>query len=182
LVTNLSHNSLSRALPTRFFSSLNQLKILDLSYNYLGGDISLMLSSSGSFTGWPTSIQMLDMSSNNLSGTMQSSFFQGAWNLIKLNVGNNSFTGPIPSSFCINSPFVKFLDFSHNDYSGQIPNGLGRCSELKVFRAGFVTTHFFFFFKHFINFNLLKYKWIFTVARQFVAKPTCDTYPIICTW
>jgi Leucine-rich repeat (LRR) protein len=115
---NLSHNSLSEALPTRFFSSLNQLKILDLSYNYLGGDISLMFSSSGSFTGWPTSIQ-------------------GAWNLIKLNVSNNSFTGPIPSSFCINSPFVRLLDFSHNDYSGQIPNGLGRCSQLKVFRAGF---------------------------------------------
>jgi hypothetical protein len=75
---NLSHNSLSGALPTRFFSSLNQLKILDLSYNYLGGDISLMFSSSGSFTGWPTSIQMLDMSSNNFIGTMQSSFLQRA--------------------------------------------------------------------------------------------------------
>jgi len=45
----------------------------------------------------------------------------------------------------------------------------------------------FFFFnflytKHFININLLKYKWIFIVARRYVAKPTYGTYPIICTW
>ncbi|XP_059430059.1 receptor-like protein 2 [Corylus avellana] len=134
---NLSHNSFSGAVPTGFFSSLNQLKILDLSYNYLGGDISLMFSSNGSSTGWPTSIQILDMSSNNFNGMMQSSFLLRAWNLIKLNVSNNSFTGPIPSSLCINSPFVRLLDFSHNHYSGQIPNGLGGCSELEVLRAGF---------------------------------------------
>jgi len=34
-------------------------------------------------------------------------------------------------------------------------------------RGSSVTTHFFFFFLY---------------ARRFVAKPICDTYPIICTW
>jgi Leucine-rich repeat (LRR) protein len=126
---NLSHNSLSGALPTRFFSSLNQLEILDLSYNYLAGDISLLFSSNG----LPASIQILDMSSNQFNGMIRSSFLQRARNLIKLNVSNNSFTGYIPSSLCINSPFVRLLDFSHNHYSGQIPNGLIRCFELKVF-------------------------------------------------
>jgi Leucine-rich repeat (LRR) protein len=134
---NLSHNSFSGALPVRFFSFLNQLKILDLSYNYMSGDLSLAFSSNGSSAGWPTSIQILDMSSNNFNGMLQSSFLQRAWNLIKLNVSNNSFTGPIPSSLCINSPFVRLLDFSRNHYSGQIPNGLGGCFELKVLRAGF---------------------------------------------
>jgi Leucine-rich repeat (LRR) protein len=130
---NLSYNSLTGALLIGFFSSLNQLEILDLSYNYLAREISLLFSSNG----LPASIQILDMSSNLFNGMIRSSFLQRAWNLIKLNFSNNSFTGYIPSSLCINSPFVRLLDFSRNHYSGQIPNRFGKCSKLKVFRAGF---------------------------------------------
>jgi Leucine-rich repeat (LRR) protein len=124
---NLSHNSLSGPLPKGLFSSLNQLKVLDLSYNNLFGDTS----------GWPSSIQIVDISSNQFSETIQSSFLQRAWRLTDLNVSNNSLTGPIPSFPCINSSVVKLLDFSHNYHSGHIPHGLGACSKLKVFRAGF---------------------------------------------
>ncbi|XP_062173138.1 receptor-like protein 2 [Alnus glutinosa] len=124
---NLSHNSLSAPLPKGFFSSLNQLKLLDLSYNHLFGDISAL----------PASIQIVDISSNQFSETIQSSFFQSAWQLTELNVSNNSFMGPIPSFPCSNSSLVRLLDFSHNHHSGHIPSGLGACSKLKVFRAGF---------------------------------------------
>ncbi|GLT72198.1 hypothetical protein SLA2020_441520 [Shorea laevis] len=109
------------------FSSLNQLKVLDLSYNHLFGDIF----------GWPASIQIVDISSNHFSETIQFSSLQRAWRLIELNVSNNSFMGSIPSFPCVNSTIVKLLDFSHNQHSGQIPSGLGACSKLKVFRAGF---------------------------------------------
>ncbi|KAG6682947.1 hypothetical protein I3842_13G168100, partial [Carya illinoinensis] len=131
---NLSHNSLSDSLPLRFFSSLNQLKVLDLSHNHLAGDISLLFSSNGS---WPASIQTIDISNNEFNGWIQSSFLQQAWNLTELNVCNNSFKGPIPSSPCINSPNLSLLDFSGNNHSGEIPRGLGGCSKLKIFRAGF---------------------------------------------
>jgi Leucine-rich repeat (LRR) protein len=124
---NLSNNSLSGPLPKGFFSSLNQLKVLDLSYNHIFGDIS----------GWPTSIQIVDISCNYFSEIIQSSFLQGAWQLTELNVSNNNFMGPIPSIPCMNSSLVRFLDFSYNNHSGQIPSGLGACSKLKVFRAGF---------------------------------------------
>jgi len=124
---NLSHNSLLGTLPKGLFSSLNQLKVLDLSYNHLFGDPC----------GWPASIQIVDISSNQFSETIQSSFFQEAWRLTELNVSNNNFMGPIPSFPCINSSLVKLLDFSHNHHSGYIPRGLGACSKLKVFRAGF---------------------------------------------
>ncbi|XP_035545950.1 receptor-like protein 2 [Juglans regia] len=136
---NLSHNSLSGSLPSGFFSSLNQLMILDLSYNYLVGDVSLLFSSKGSSThqGWPPSIQIIDISSNHFHGTIQSSFLERAWNLIKLNVSNNSFQGPIPSHICMNSRLVRLLDFSFNNHTGQIPLGLGACSKLEIFRAGF---------------------------------------------
>jgi Leucine-rich repeat (LRR) protein len=124
---NLSNNSLSGPLFPGLFSSLTQLKVLDLSYNHLFGDIS----------GWPASLQIVDISSNHFSETIQSSFFQRAWRLTQLNVSNNGFIGPIPSFPCINSSLVNLLDFSHNHHSGQIPSGLGACSQLKVFRAGF---------------------------------------------
>ncbi|XP_059430143.1 receptor-like protein 2 [Corylus avellana] len=124
---NLSHNSVLGPLPKGLFSSLNQLKVIDLSYNHLFGDIF----------GWPASLQIVDISSNQFSETIQSSFIQRAWRLIELNVSNNSFMGPIPSFPCFNSSFVSLLDFSHNHHSGQIPCGLGACSKLKVFRAGF---------------------------------------------
>ncbi|XP_018834512.2 tyrosine-sulfated glycopeptide receptor 1-like [Juglans regia] len=77
------------------------------------------------------------MSSNHFNGTFQSSFLQRAWNLTQLTLKNNSLTGPIPSSPCTNSPFVRLFDFSFNDHSGRIPSGLGRCSQLEIFRAGF---------------------------------------------
>ncbi|XP_059430116.1 receptor-like protein 2 [Corylus avellana] len=124
---NLSHNSLSGPLPKGLFLSLNQLKVLDLSYNNLFGDTS----------GWPSSVQIVDISSNQFSETIQSSFLQRAWRLTDLNVSNNNLAGLIPSIPCINSSVVKLLDFSHNHYSGHIPRGLGACSKLKVFRAGF---------------------------------------------
>ncbi|XP_057954862.1 tyrosine-sulfated glycopeptide receptor 1-like isoform X2 [Malania oleifera] len=131
---NLSHNSFAGPLPDDFFSSLNHLKILDLSFNKLHGELPSLVTSNGS----PISLQILDLSSNYFQGSLfQSPFLQAAWNLSSLNVSNNDFVGLIPSSICSNSNLVRLLDFSFNDFSGQIPHELGKCSKLEVFRAGF---------------------------------------------
>ncbi|XP_057954094.1 receptor-like protein 3 [Malania oleifera] len=131
---NLSHNSFAGPLPDDFFSSLNHLKILDLSFNRLHGELPSLLTSNGS----PISLQILDLSSNYFQGLLfQSPFLQRAWNLSILNVSNNNFVGLIPSSICSNSSPVRLLDFSFNDFNGQIPHELGKCSKLEVFRAGF---------------------------------------------
>ncbi|PRQ35635.1 putative non-specific serine/threonine protein kinase [Rosa chinensis] len=127
---NLSHNSLSGSLDqTEFFLSLNDLEILDLSYNLLIGVLPSSLPSSH--------IRMVDLSSNRLHGAVSSSFFQQAWNLTSFNVSNNTFSGPIPSSICRPpSSSLRHLDFSFNNFNGSISSGLGRCSKLQVFRAG----------------------------------------------
>ncbi|XP_062013914.1 receptor-like protein 2 [Rosa rugosa] len=128
---NLSHNLLYGSLDqTAFFLSFNNLEILDLSYNRLFGDLPFSLPF--------THIRTLDLSSNHFHGAIPSSTFQQAWNLTSFNVSNNSFTGPIPSSYiCLHSnPLVKRLDFSFNKFNGKISPGLGKCSNLKVFRAG----------------------------------------------
>ncbi|PRQ35678.1 putative non-specific serine/threonine protein kinase [Rosa chinensis] len=127
---NLSHNSLSGSLDqTEFFLSLNDLEILDLSYNLLFGVLPSSLPSSH--------IPMVDLSSNRLHGAVSSSFFQQAWNLTSFNVSNNTFSGSIPSSICRHSSSsLRHLDFSFNYFNGSISSGLGKCSKLQIFCAG----------------------------------------------
>ncbi|KAK0592875.1 hypothetical protein LWI29_027036 [Acer saccharum] len=127
---NLSHNRLFGPPPITSFSTLIQLQILDLSYNRLTGEFPSTLLSNH--------IELVNLSSNQFHGLIPSSYFQQAGNLMSFNVSNNSFTGPIPSSAWIDSSCsVRLLDLSYNDFSGQVPPGLGNCSKLTSFRAGF---------------------------------------------
>ncbi|KAJ4717300.1 Leucine-rich receptor-like protein kinase family protein [Melia azedarach] len=105
---DLSHNRLSGFLPVSSFSSLNLLEALDLSYN-------------------------------SFSGEFPSTFFQLAEKLISFNISRNSFTGHIPSFVRKNDSLcsLTILDFSDNDFVGRVPPGLGNCSKLQTFRAGF---------------------------------------------
>ncbi|KAL6203475.1 hypothetical protein ACLB2K_027175 [Fragaria x ananassa] len=104
-------------------------KIPDLSYNHLSGVLPLSIPF--------VSIRVVDLSSNLFNGTTPSSFLPYAPNLSSLKVSDNLITGKIPSSICLSSSLVKILDFSKNEFSGMIPIGLGNCSKLEVFRAGF---------------------------------------------
>ncbi|KAJ8755750.1 hypothetical protein K2173_024294 [Erythroxylum novogranatense] len=133
---NLSHNRFSGALTDGFFSSLSNLQILDLGYNRLSGELPSNFSASNG----TSMIQIVDLSSNHFHGVISpsNSFLQSAWNLTIFNVSNNSFSGSIPSDICLaSSRSVMILDFSNNDFSGQIPPGLGQCSKLQRFSAGF---------------------------------------------
>ncbi|WJX86673.1 Tyrosine-sulfated glycopeptide receptor 1 [Trifolium repens] len=136
---NLSHNKLRGNLQNHFFSLVNHVLVLDLSYNHFYGGLP---SSNGSGNGNNSVvIQELDLSSNSFNGSLPVSLIQilaANGNLISFNVSNNSFTGHIPfSSFCTNNSAIRFLDFSSNDFVGVIDTGLGACSKLERFRAGF---------------------------------------------
>ncbi|CAH8391055.1 unnamed protein product [Eruca vesicaria subsp. sativa] len=136
---DLSHNRLLGPLPPGFFSSLDQLKVLNLSYNSFRGELPLEQSfgNNGSIMFFP--IETIDLSSNLLQGRIfnSSKFLQGAFNLTSFNVSNNSFTGPLPSFLCKSSSQLRKLDFSYNDFSGSISQGLGKCFRLSIIRAGF---------------------------------------------
>ncbi|XP_010540114.1 PREDICTED: tyrosine-sulfated glycopeptide receptor 1-like [Tarenaya hassleriana] len=138
---NLSQNRLSGALPPGFFSALNWLLVLDLSFNGFNGELPLeqAIGNGGNRVLFP--IQTIDLSSNLLQGEMPRSsvFLQGALNLTSFNVSNNSFTGSIPSFMCTSSLQLAKLDFSYNDFSGNISSEIGRCLRLSVLRAGFNT-------------------------------------------
>ncbi|RID57868.1 hypothetical protein BRARA_F01214 [Brassica rapa] len=132
---DLSHNLLSGPLPPGFFSALDHLMVLNLSYNSFSGELPLEHGSNKFF--FP--IQTIDLSSNLLQGQIlnTSIYLLGAFSLISFNVSNNSFTGPIPSFMCMSSPQLSHLDFSYNDFAGRISRGQGRCLNLSVLRAGF---------------------------------------------
>ncbi|KAJ7963382.1 Receptor kinase [Quillaja saponaria] len=142
---NLSHNQFSGTLPTQFFSLLNHLQILDLSYNHFSGKLPLF-DTDNSSTSNSSITQVLDLSSNIFHGPIPSSLYQhlaaaaAGGTLTTFNVSNNTFTGHIPTSvFCINDNNSSFriLDLSYNHFNGSITPGLGECSKLEIFRAGF---------------------------------------------
>ncbi|CAN6561097.1 unnamed protein product [Malus baccata var. baccata] len=144
---NLSHNSLSGSLETEFFSSLNRLEILDLSFNLLSGKLPFSLPSHN--------IQTLDLSSNRFTGTIPTSFFQQARNLTSFNITNNTFSGLLPkdiynatkleeiafpsnsvhgaiSEKIFNLTNLAILDLSFNQLSGVLPLQFGKLSNLKL--------------------------------------------------
>ena len=141
---NLSHNRFSGILPTTIFSLLNHLQILDLSHNRLSGELPNFVANNNSSS---SVINEVDLSSNLLHGMIPSSFLQqlglaaAGGSLTYFNISNNSFTGQFPLSFfCINennSSSLGYLDFSFNKFIDKIPSGLGACSKLEIFRAGF---------------------------------------------
>uniref|UniRef100_A0A0D9WTJ0 non-specific serine/threonine protein kinase n=1 Tax=Leersia perrieri TaxID=77586 RepID=A0A0D9WTJ0_9ORYZ len=122
---NLSHNSLSGGLPMDLMF-LSSIAVLDVSFNHLDG-----------------SLQELQSSNPGLDLPLQVSmrFSSATWevmkNLVALNASNNSFTGQIPASICINAPSFAVLDLSYNQFSGNVSPKIGKCSMLRVLKAGY---------------------------------------------
>ncbi|KAL6648145.1 hypothetical protein ACP70R_012369 [Stipagrostis hirtigluma subsp. patula] len=127
---NLSGNSFTGGLPLEVLYS-SSMVCLDVSFNHLSGGLQELPSS---IPGRP--LQVLNISSNFFTGLFPSTTWEKTWNLVALNASNNSFTGWIPSSFCIGSPSFAVLDLSYNQFNGSIPTGLGKCSALRVLKAG----------------------------------------------
>ncbi|XP_047328163.1 receptor-like protein 2 [Impatiens glandulifera] len=110
-----------------FSSSLTHLITFNLTFNLLSGQFPS--------SPFPPSIKTLDLSSNNFSGTIKSSFFHNTFNKGEFfSIANNSFSGSFPfSSVC-----VRFLDISNNHFNGEISNNsFTGCLKIEVFRAGF---------------------------------------------
>jgi hypothetical protein len=106
------------------------ITILDISFNHLNGAILELPSSTPA---WPP--QVLNISSNLLTGPFPSTIWKAMDNLTTLNASNNSFNGAIPADFCNSTPSFVVLELSFNKLSGNIPTGLGNCSMLTVLRG-----------------------------------------------
>lgn len=106
---NLSDNALTGNVPVNLFSLAN-LSVLSLSNNYFYGTIP-----SGDFG----SLQVLDLSSNLINGSLPRDFAGGS--LRCLNLSYNRLSGGILPEFGDGAPANVTLDLSSNFFTGEIP-------------------------------------------------------------
>ncbi|XVF18326.1 hypothetical protein REPUB_Repub11eG0012000 [Reevesia pubescens] len=142
---NLSHNSITR------FSQYpwNMLQMLDLHSNLLQGSLpavlpsaSFLFLSKNKLSGEiPPSIcdisfiEILDLSNNNLNGTVPQCLGSLSISMSVLDLRMNNFHGAIPSEFakCDN---LRTLGLNGNKLEGPLPRSLLNCKELEVLDVG----------------------------------------------
>ncbi|RLN30843.1 leucine-rich repeat receptor-like tyrosine-protein kinase PXC3 [Panicum miliaceum] len=162
---DLSQNDLSGAVPDEF-KSLPKLQTLLLSGNNLSGKIPLSLNVttltrfaanknffSGSIPTWITKhVRMLDLSYNNLNGSIPPDFLSHpglqtvdltsdmlegtipnslSQSLFRLRLGGNKHGGNIPNSIC-DGMSLAYLELDNNQLMGNIPSELAKCKHLSL--------------------------------------------------
>lgn len=106
---------------------------MDLSYINFGGN---------RFTGEipttickATSLEILDLSNNELSGELLPCLGNLANKLLSLNLGDNKLRGPIPITFT-ESCALEVLNMYNNHFEGPLPQVLANCEKLKILNFG----------------------------------------------
>ncbi|KAJ6751186.1 hypothetical protein OIU85_001683 [Salix viminalis] len=113
---NLSDNALAGKVPG-YLTALQNLTVLSLRTNYFSGYVP---------SGF-NSVEVLDLSSNLLNGSLPLNF--GGDNLHYLNLSYNKLTGPISQTFAKRIPVKASIDLSFNNLSGAIPESLSLLSQ-----------------------------------------------------
>ncbi|KAG6773101.1 hypothetical protein POTOM_020355 [Populus tomentosa] len=121
---DISNNFLSGMLPRGIGnSSQNRFQAIDLSRNQFEGTIPIEYFNS-------YRIEFLDLSENNLSGSLSLGFL--APYLRYVHLYGNRLTGPLPNAF-YNSSHLVTLDLGDNNLTEPIPNWIDSLSELSIF-------------------------------------------------
>ncbi|KAJ7952811.1 receptor-like kinase [Quillaja saponaria] len=108
---NLSDNALAGKVPANL-SNMQNLTVASLKNNYLSGSVP---------NGFHT-VQVLDLSSNLINGSLPQDF--GGANLRYFNTSYNRLSGKIPLEFVQKIPGNATLDLSFNNLTGEIPNSI----------------------------------------------------------
>ncbi|EXC37940.1 Phytosulfokine receptor 1 [Morus notabilis] len=117
---NLSHNYLKSSIPISLLN-MSSLQVLDLSFNDFYGAVPDFVNLS--------SIQILDMSQNYLSGFLPDHICHAGGSELKiLKLSANFFSGDLPSGIG-NCAFLDHLHVEMNDLTG-IPEGVFRLQNL----------------------------------------------------
>ncbi|XP_010244265.1 PREDICTED: probable LRR receptor-like serine/threonine-protein kinase At4g37250 [Nelumbo nucifera] len=120
---NLSDNALAGKIPQNL-TALQNLTVAYLSNNYFSGDVP---------SGFKT-IQVLDLSSNLINGSLPPDF--GGNNIRYLNLSYNRLFGRIPLEFAKQIPGNVTLDLSFNNLTGEVPQAVPFLNQRKESFAG----------------------------------------------
>ncbi|XP_047149373.1 putative receptor like protein 25, partial [Vigna umbellata] len=150
IVLDIAQNTISGDIPTCFgniktllFNNVSRHK---LSFEFLSSspgrylinDDSLELVTKGQILEYEKNLHfmtLIDMSSNNLSGTIPPQMFS-LIGLHSLNLSNNKLAGEIPNEIG-NMKNLESLDFSTNQLRGEIPESLSKLSFLGYLNLSF---------------------------------------------
>lgn len=102
--------------------SLDQLKTLNVSHNFLRGSIPTSLLNL-------PNLEVLDLKNNDFSGLLPMSM--NLPSIQVFNISENSFQGLVPAGICNNSPRIRDINIAVNCFNGSIPLELGNCSLLE---------------------------------------------------
>ncbi|GFY91002.1 phytosulfokin receptor 1 [Actinidia rufa] len=103
-------------------SGLDQLKTLNLSFNFLRSPLPQSL------LNFPN-LEVLDLSNNNLFSSIPGDINLPSLQI--LDISDNSLTGSVPMGIWNNLTRIRFVDMGFNYFSGSIPPGIGNCSSLE---------------------------------------------------
>ncbi|WJX49100.1 hypothetical protein P8452_35579 [Trifolium repens] len=118
-------NQIQGKIPT-FIWKLPYLQVLNISHNFL----SVMEGPSQNLT---SNLRILDISFNNIYGTIPPSLITMTSTLLAINLMNNKFNGVIPDMFPTTCA-LGTLNFHGNLLHGPIPQSLSHCSSLEDLR------------------------------------------------
>ncbi|XP_077212795.1 uncharacterized protein LOC143847891 [Tasmannia lanceolata] len=121
----LSRNRLHGQIPSSF-GNLTRLNELYLYQNYLQGIIPTLEKCQY--------LQVLELSDNNLTGTIPVQILSLPSLSNCLNLSRNSLIGSLPSG--VDLKFLQRFDISHNKLLGEIPLSLGNCLSLEYLYMG----------------------------------------------
>ncbi|XP_068314920.1 receptor-like protein EIX2 [Pyrus communis] len=120
---NLSSNNLYGQLPD-FLTYLDNLVMLDLSYNALSGKIPATIGSL-------FRMETLKLRSNRFLGELPSSL-KNCTGLRVIDLGNNTLSGPIPKWLGVSFQDLIILMLSSNHFNGSMPSQLCRLSRIQI--------------------------------------------------
>uniref|UniRef100_A0A5B7B405 Protein kinase domain-containing protein n=1 Tax=Davidia involucrata TaxID=16924 RepID=A0A5B7B405_DAVIN len=119
---NLSNNQLTGLLSGGEALMFGNLKVLDMSYNQLSGELPGF--------NFVYDLQVLKLSNNRFSGFIPNDLLKGdSFVLTELDLSGNNLTGPISM---ITSTTLRVLDLSSNGLSGELPLLTGSCAILDL--------------------------------------------------
>ncbi|WCJ31719.1 Leucine-rich receptor-like protein kinase family protein [Euphorbia peplus] len=119
---NVSNNQFSGVIPGGI--PTRKLQFLYLGENQFQGEIPLHL-----LDACPGLVE-LDLSTNNLSGSVPSSFAT-CTSLESLDISVNRFSGKLPIDTLLSMSSLRSLDFSYNNFIGGLPDSLSKHSSLE---------------------------------------------------